>query len=217
MQIYRNNQMLGIAVLPGNKISNARANPESLHKILLTHCVLEYNPISRNDNPQDLIIGIQECKTQFNGSDIPKNLLNLLAFMRDKKANEIWQYFEEFTELVEPIPPVITDSESESDSKSETAEEANEDKKSEIEEETNEDKKSETAEEAESDSKSETVEEAKEKSKEGPKDKQQPKIKGIHILSEITRFTDNLDSNMNYEDSLYFELYDLLQRINQSD
>lgn len=40
MQIYRNNQMIGIAVLPGNKISSARGNPKSLHKILLTHCAL---------------------------------------------------------------------------------------------------------------------------------------------------------------------------------
>jgi hypothetical protein len=41
-------------------------------------------------------------------------------------------------------------------------------------------------------------------------------VMGIHILSEITKFTSNLDSDMNYEDSLYVELYGLLQRINQS-
>ena len=212
MQIYRNNQMLGIVVLPGNKISNARAKSESLHKILLTHCALEYNPISINNNPQDLIIGIQECKTQFNSSEIPKNLLNLLAFMRDKKANEIWEYFEELTELVEydpfpipnPVSPVITDSESES----ETDEDHEEEPKSETEEEP----KSET----EEDQKSETEEEPKSETEEDHEDEIQPKIKGIHILSEITKFTDNLDSDMNYSDSLYVELYDLLERINQS-
>jgi hypothetical protein len=207
MQIYRNNQMLGIVVLPGNKISSARASPESLHKILLTHCALEYNPISRNDNLQDLIIGIQECKTQFNSSDIPKNLLNLLAFMRDEKANEIWNYFEELVNLVEPY-----DSPSHSPSPSPSP--------SPVPIEPGPSPDIDTESDTESDIESDTEPEPKPKpqSDTEPEPKPEPKpelqeVKGIHILSEIAKFTNNLNSDMDYSGS-YFELYNLLRSIN---
>ena len=224
MQIYRNNQMLGIVVLPGNKISSARANPESFHKILLTHCALEYNPISRNDNLQDLIIGIQECKTQFNSSDIPKNLLNLLAFMRNEKANEIWNYFEELFNLVEPYyspgpspsPEPLTDTES--DPESDTDSEPNPAPKPTPESDTDSEPKpthesdtdSEPKPNPESDTDSDT------ESVSNPKPEPKPKlqeVKGILILSEISKFTDNLNSDMDYSGS-YFELYNLLRSIN---
>ena len=39
-------------------------------------------------------------------------------------------------------------------------------------------------------------------------------IMGIYILSEIDKFTSNLDPNMKYTNSSYLELYKLLQRIN---
>jgi hypothetical protein len=45
---------------------------------------------------------------------------------------------------------------------------------------------------------------------------EKPKIKGVHILSEIMKFTDNFDSESMYEDSSYIELFNLLQRINHS-
>jgi hypothetical protein len=105
MQIFRNDQMLGICILPGIKISSGRGNPESFHKVILTHCALEYYPISTNNNDQDLIIGIQECKTQFNGDPMPKNLLNLLAHIRNEKAKEIWNYFEGKCEEQKPYSP----------------------------------------------------------------------------------------------------------------
>ena len=221
MQIYRNNQMLGIVVLPGNKISSARANPESFHKILLTHCALEYCPISKNDNLQDLIIGIQECKTQFNSSDIPKNLLNLLAFMRNEKANEIWNYFEELVNLVEPYdsprrpnpgpgpstspspsPEPLTDTEFNIESDSESDHEA--EPKPKPESDTESEPKPDTESDTESDYESDTESEPKPELKE---------VKGIHILSEIAKFTDNLNSDMDYSGS-YFELYNLLRSIN---
>ena len=213
MQIYRNNQMLGIVVLPGNKISSARASPESLHKILLTHCALEYNPISRNDNLQDLIIGIQECKTQFNSSDIPKNLLNLLAFMRDEKANEIWNYFEELVNLVEPYDshsPSPSPSPSPSLSLSpspvpiEPGLRPDIDTESDIESDTEPEPKPKPESNIESDTEPEIEFEPKPELQE---------VKGIHILSEIAKFTNNLNSDMDYSGS-YFELYNLLRSIN---
>jgi hypothetical protein len=215
MQIYRNNQMLGIAVLPGNKISSARANPESFHKILLAHCVLEYNPISKNDNPQDLVIGIQECKTQFNYANIPKNLLNLLAFMRNEKAKEIWNYFEELTELFEPYDsprpgpsPSPSLSPSPSPIPSPSPEPIGPDPSPSPKQltDTESDTESEPKPKPESDTESDIESDTE------PKPDLQ-EVKGIHILSEIAKFTDNLNSDMDYSGS-YFELYNLLRSIN---
>jgi hypothetical protein len=215
MQIYRNNQMLGIVVLPGNKISSARANPESFHKILLAHCVLEYNPISKNDNPQDLVIGIQECKTQFNYANIPKNLLNLLAFMRNEKAKEIWNYFEELTELFEPYDsprpgpsPSPSLSPSPSPIPSPSPEPIGPDPSPSPKQltDTESDTESEPKPKPESDTESDIESDTE------PKPDLQ-EVKGIHILSEIAKFTDNLNSDMDYSGS-YFELYNLLRSIN---
>jgi len=260
MQIYRNNQMLGIAVLPGNKISSARANSESFHKILLTHCALEYCPISKNDNPQDLVIGIQECKTQFNYANIPKNLLNLLAYMRNKKANEIWEYFKELTESKpepvvnpdssdsdseDPVNPDSSDSEhpvdpvnSDSSDSEHPVDPVNSDSDSEHPvDPVNSDSDSHSehpmdpvnadssdsehpmdpvnADSSDSEHPMDPVN-ADSSDSEHPVSFEEPKIKGVHILSEIMKFTDNFNSESIYEEPSYIELFNLLKRINES-
>jgi len=246
MQIYRNNQMLGIAVLPGNKISSARANSESFHKILLTHCALEYCPISKNDNPQDLVIGIQECKTQFNYANMPKNLLNLLAHMRNKKANEIWEYFKELTES-KSEPPVNPDS-SDSDSEASLIPDSSDsehpvdpvnpdssdsehpvdpvnpdssDSEHPVNPVNSDSSDSEhpvnpvNSDSSDSEHPVDPVNPDSSDS-EHPVSFEEQKIKGVHILSEIMKFTDNIDSESIYEGSSYIELYNLLQKINES-
>ena len=45
---------------------------------------------------------------------------------------------------------------------------------------------------------------------------EEPKIKGVHILSEIMKFTDNFDSESIYEEPSYIELFNLLKRMNES-
>ena len=191
MQIYRNDQMLGICILPGIKISSGRGNAESFHKVILTHCALEYYPISTNDNEQDLIIGIQECKTQFNDANIPKNLLNLLAHIRNEKAKEIWNYFEN----------------QQSDRHVKTEDEYSEIVKTE----------DEYSELDESDKQVKPEDDSSEQEytiKKNADSSDQDNIMGIYILSEITKFTSNLDPNMKYTDSSYVELYKLLQSMN---
>jgi hypothetical protein len=264
--------MLGIAVLPGNKISSARANPESFHKILLAHCALEYCPISRNDNPQDLVIGIQECKTQFNYANIPKNLLNLLAHMRNKKANEIWEYFKELTES-KPEPPVNPDS-SDSDSEASLIPDSSDSEhpvdpvnpdssdsehpvdpvnpdssdsehpvdpvnpdssdsehpvnpvNSDSDSEHPVDPVNPDSSDSEhpvdpvnpdsSDSEHPVNPVNSDSDSEHPVSFEKPKIKGVQILSEIMKFTDDFDSESIYEGSSYIELFKLLQKINES-
>jgi hypothetical protein len=253
MQIYRNDQMLGIGILPGVKISSARGNAESFHKIILTHCALEYYPISTNDNEQDLIIGIQECKTQFNDANIPKNLLNLLAHIRNEKAKEIWNYFEKIYKNVDSQQsdgPIKTDDEyfeivkiedeyselddsdkqvkpeyssscsDESDDQIKTDESYDQVKPNESDDQIKPDESDDQIKPDESDDKVKTNEPDKSIqtddgfSEQDESDIQINDIIGIYILSEITKFTSNLDPNMKYTDSSYVELYKLLRRIN---
>ena len=221
MQIYRNDQMLGICILPGIKISSGRGNAESFHKVILTHCALEYYPISTNDNDQDLIIGIQECKTQFNDANIPKNLLNLLAHIRNEKAKEIWNYFEnqqsdgpiktdnEYFEIVK-----IEDEYSELDDSDKLVKP--EDSSSCSEESDDQIKSDESFDQDKPDESDDKIKpnESDDFSEQDKTDNQINDIMGIYILSEITKFTSNLDPNMKYTDSSYVELYKLLRRMN---
>ena len=239
MQIYRNDQMLGIGILPGLKISSARGNAESFHKVILTHCALEYYPISTNDNEQDLIIGIQECKTQFNDSNIPKNLLNLLANIRNEKAKEIWNYFEnqqsdrhvktedEYFEIVkiedEYSEMDDSDKQFKPDDDSSELDESDkqvkpDDDSSELDESDKQVKPDDDSSgQDESDKQVKPDDDSSEQDDPIKKDadsSEQDNIMGIHILSEIDKFTSNLDPNMKYTDSSYLELYKLLRRMN---
>ncbi len=93
VSLMRNNQFIGKIPLPDLKISSARANGETLNEVYHVRAELGYEPVSCNDNPQDICIGIQENKTQFNGEDLPINLTRLIRFIKKQKANEIWNYF----------------------------------------------------------------------------------------------------------------------------
>ena len=239
MQIYRNDQMLGICILPGIKISSGRGNAESFHKVILTHCALEYYPISTNDNEQDLIIGIQECKTQFNDANIPKNLLNLLAHIRNEKAKEIWNYFEnqqsdrhvktedeyseivktedEYSELDESDKQVKPDDHSseldESDKQVKPDDDSSE--LDELDKQVKPDDDSSELDELDKQVKPDDDSSEQEYTiKKNADSSDQDNIMGIYILSEITKFTSNLDPNMKYTDSSYVELYKLLQSMN---
>lgn len=103
--VIRNGQLIGVTELPGLKISSARGNGESMNKMYNTHCEVRYNPISSNDNKQDLIIGVQECKTQFICA-MPPNLIRLIRCIKNEKARKIWKYFQDKCAAVAPPVPV---------------------------------------------------------------------------------------------------------------
>ena len=112
--IIRNNQFIGTMDIPDFKASSSRGNGETMHKIYLNHCELSYNPLSRNDNKQDLVIGVQECKGQYI-STIPLNLSRLIKAIKFEKAKKEWTYFEDkyksqlphVVPMVEEVTPPI--------------------------------------------------------------------------------------------------------------
>jgi len=93
-KLVRNNQLIGL-IKTEFSIGSARADGESHLKIKLIQSDVEFYPISNHDNRQDMVMGIQENKNQFNGEAIPKNFTRLLKSIREKKAKEILNYFNE--------------------------------------------------------------------------------------------------------------------------
>ena len=115
MPVIRNGQLIGVTELPGPKISSARGQGETMCKVFNVHCEFRYDPISTQDNKQDLIVGVQENKNQYICS-MPPNLLRLLKCIKFEKAQKIWNYFKGRCAAVAPPPvPPIVDYESESD------------------------------------------------------------------------------------------------------
>ena len=107
MSVIRNGQLIGVTELPGPKISSARGNGETMCKLFNVHCEFRYDPISTQDNEQDLIVGVQENKNQYICS-MPPNLLRLIKYMKFDKAQKVWNYFKERCAAVAPIPvPIV--------------------------------------------------------------------------------------------------------------
>ncbi len=98
VSLIRNGQFIGKIPLPDLKISSSRGNGELLNELYSVRAELSYEPISCNDNEQDICIGIQENKTQFNGEDVPINLTRLIRYLKKKKSDEIWTYFKNLSE-----------------------------------------------------------------------------------------------------------------------
>ena len=91
--IIRNGQFIGTITLPGLKLSSARGNVISHLKVFRTRTELKYDPISTQKNKQDVTIGIQENKNQYNGSHLPKSFTRLIEHLRNLKFEEINNYF----------------------------------------------------------------------------------------------------------------------------
>ena len=104
MSVIRNGQLIGVTELPGPKISSARGNGETMSKLFNVHCEFRYEPISTQDNKQDLIVGVQENKNQYICS-MPPNLLRLIKGIKFEKAQKIWNYFKGRCAAAAP-PPV---------------------------------------------------------------------------------------------------------------
>lgn len=116
-KLVRNNQVIGTFLDPETKTGNARGGGFANLEIRLLQCELRFNPKSRQDNPQDIAVGIQENKNQFSGKDMPVNLTRLVRWLNKQKADEIWDMMERKSH----DPRVI---EEPSDDESEVSEEA---------------------------------------------------------------------------------------------
>jgi hypothetical protein len=125
-KLVRNNQLIGLIPQPDISISSARGGGDTYLDYILVQTELQFNPVSKQDNYQDIICGIQENKNQFNGADVPKQLTRLVAFAKKMKVREIKHFFESRLATQarpEPTPPPA---ESQEEGESEEEEEAQE-------------------------------------------------------------------------------------------
>ena len=103
--LVRNNQLIGVIPPADIKISSARGSALGWFDQMLVKQDLDYNPISEQDNHQDIAMGIQENKNQFDGKAIPLTLTRILRGIKILKAKEIREYFTRRLEEVRPPPP----------------------------------------------------------------------------------------------------------------
>ena len=92
-KIRRNNQIIGYFASPDVTAGTARASGEAMFRIAVVQCELRFQPLSNQDNPQDVVVGVQENKNQMNGKAIPLQLTRLVKHYRDVKARAIWASF----------------------------------------------------------------------------------------------------------------------------
>ena len=72
-----------------HKLGRARGNVKGMHNTFHTNCYLSYAPTSTSDNIQDITIGIQENKNQYNGDAIPLNLRRLVEEIRNQTGKAL--------------------------------------------------------------------------------------------------------------------------------
>ena len=105
-KLIRNNQTIGLIPPPDYSLSSARANVDSYLSYMLVQVELRFNPVSKQDNYQDIVVGIQENKNQFDGSNVPKQLTRLVAFVKAEKVKQINSYFKGCLDSVSQVGPV---------------------------------------------------------------------------------------------------------------
>ena len=103
--LVRNNQLIGTIPPADIKLSSARGSSDGWLDMMLVKQDLEYNPVSDQDNRQDIAMGIQENKNQFDGKAIPLTLTRILRAIKVLKSKEIRDYFAARLEEVRPVPP----------------------------------------------------------------------------------------------------------------
>jgi hypothetical protein len=93
-KLVRNNQEIGL-IPPEITVSSARADEEQYTRIRLVQCEVSFNPVSTHDNNQDRVMNVQENKTQHDGDSIPKNFTRLVAAIKLKHANVIYEHLKQ--------------------------------------------------------------------------------------------------------------------------
>ena len=92
-KIRRNDQIIGTFPTPDVNPGSIRANGDTNFKYCAVQCEVRFNPVSNQDNPQDLVIGVQENKNELNGKAIPLSFTRLAKYYREQKAQAIWASF----------------------------------------------------------------------------------------------------------------------------
>jgi hypothetical protein len=96
-ELKRNDQVICSFDLPDELIGARRANAKSMFTIKHVKSQLLYYPVSSLNNPLDLLCGIQENKGQC-ACPFDKSFSRLIYTIKNEKATEIWDYFNEIVE-----------------------------------------------------------------------------------------------------------------------
>jgi len=93
-KLQRNWQVIGYVPLADTKMGNSRSGGPAYLEIRLIQCNVRYYPVSMQNNPQDRIMDIQENKNRHDGTNLPLTFTRLVRAIRNKKANDIWGFWE---------------------------------------------------------------------------------------------------------------------------
>lgn len=121
--LVRNNQHIGKFGCPDFKSSSARGGADIYHNYFGVRCELQYYPLCNHENKQDEAMMIQQNKNQWQPSDMPINLTRLVKTIRKKKADEIWNYWNELAP--QPIQEQESSEEEEADETAENDDQEN--------------------------------------------------------------------------------------------
>jgi hypothetical protein len=93
ISVFRNNQRVTGFLLEGNNPNSARGGGDSLIKICLHRCEVDYQTFSKQENNIDIVHGIQQNK-KANENEFPKNYTRLIKYLKDYDYQRNATYFE---------------------------------------------------------------------------------------------------------------------------
>ena len=93
ISVFRNNQRVTGFLLEGNNPNSARGGGDSLIKICLHRCEVDYQTFSKQENNIDIVHGIQQNKNA-NENEFPKNYTRLIKYLKDYDYQRNAAYFE---------------------------------------------------------------------------------------------------------------------------
>lgn len=132
-KLVRNNQTIGLIPPPDYSLSSARASGDMYLSYMLVQVEIRFNPMSNQENYQDIAVGIQENKNQFDGANVPKQLTRLVSYAKAEKVKKINAFFKERLDslvvaLPSPPPEENTDDADDTEEATHTEETKNDDK-----------------------------------------------------------------------------------------
>jgi hypothetical protein len=93
ISVFRNSQRVTGFLLEGNNPNSARGGGDSLIKICLHRCEVDYQTFSKQENNIDIVHGIQQNKNA-NENEFPKNYTRLIKYLKDYDYQRNATYFE---------------------------------------------------------------------------------------------------------------------------
>jgi hypothetical protein len=116
LALIRNNHRINSKILDSFKASSSRAANKTssipLIRIVFFRSELEYETFSSQENIIDDLIGVQSNKNQLNQDGFPKELMNLLCYIKEEVWKNLETYFKDvYSKYLASLAPESEDSE----------------------------------------------------------------------------------------------------------